>query len=130
MSAVPIIRIDGLTKCFGAVEVLKGVNVDILEDEIFGFLGTNGAGKSTTINIMTNQITADSGAIEIAGRPISNETNRMIGLAPQEIALYPHLSVRENLNFFAGVYGLRGGVRRRQVARILDELKLRRLQKN
>ena len=125
MSVLPLIRINHLMKHFGAVEVLKGVDVNIFENEIFGFLGTNGSGKSTTINIMTNQITADSGTIEIAGQPTSSETNRMIGLAPQEIAIYPHLSVYENLNFFAGVYGLSGGARRRSVDQILDRLNLR-----
>ncbi len=82
MSAVPLIEIDRLQKRFGTIDVLKGVDVDILEGEIFGFLGTNGAGKSTTINILTNQITADSGAIMIAGMPASTESNRLIGLAP------------------------------------------------
>lgn len=130
MSAVPVITIRDLVKRFGAVEILRGVNVDIFEGEIFGFLGANGAGKSTTINIVTNQITADGGAVEIAGQPTSKETNRMIGLAPQEIALYPHLSVRENLNFFAGVYGLKGGERRRQVAHILDGLNLCSMSEN
>jgi ABC-2 type transport system ATP-binding protein len=125
MSAVPLIEIDRLQKRFGTVEVLKGVDVDILEGEIFGFLGTNGAGKSTTINILTNQITADSGTIKIAGMPASTESNRLIGLAPQDIALYPHLSARENLNFFAGVYGMRGAARHRHVARVLDGLELR-----
>ena len=125
MPPVPLIEIRSLQKCFGAVEVLKSVDVDILEGEIFGILGTNGAGKSTTINILTNQITADSGAIEIAGVPASTETNQMIGLAPQDIALYPHLSARENLSFFAGVYGLRGVTRRQHVDRVLDGLELR-----
>jgi ABC-2 type transport system ATP-binding protein len=114
-----------LQKHFGAVEVLKNVDVDILQGEIFGILGANGAGKSTMINILTNQITADGGAIEIGGVPASTETNPIIGLAPQDIALYPHLSARENLSFFAGVYGLRGVSRRQRVNRVLDELELR-----
>lgn len=125
MHTAPLIEIHGLQKRFGSVEVLNGVDVDILEAEIFGFLGTNGAGKSTTINILTNQILADDGTIEIAGMPVSNESNRLIGLAPQDIALYPRLSVRENLRFFAGVYGLNGAARRRHVDRALDKMDLR-----
>lgn len=125
METAPIIAISGLQKRFGPVEVLNGVNVDILEGEIFGFLGTNGAGKSTTINILTNQVIPDDGTIEIAGMPASNETNRLIGLSPQDIALYPRLTVRENLRFFAGIYGMIGSVRRRHVDRILDVFELR-----
>ena len=125
MDTAPIIEIHGLRKRFGSVEVLNGVDVDILEAEIFGFLGTNGAGKSTTINILTNQIVPDDGTIDIAGMPVSDETNRLIGLAPQDIALYPRLTVRENLRFFAGIYGLIGGARRRHVDRILDVVELR-----
>lgn len=124
MSTGPIIEINGLRKRFGTVDVLRGVDVDIIEGEIFGFLGTNGAGKSTAINILTNQIAADHGAINIAGVPVSPASNRLIGLAPQDIALYPHLSARENLSFFAGVYGMRGTARRRRVAQVLDGLGL------
>lgn len=127
MPQTSLIRINGLQKRFGNVEVLKGVDVEVFEGEVFGFLGSNGAGKSTTINILTNQITADGGEIEVAGETASALTNRMIGLAPQEIALYPHLTVSENLDFFAGVYGLRGGARRRHAAHVLDGLGLRAL---
>lgn len=124
MADSPLIHIEGLRKQFGAAEVLKGVDVDIAEGEVFGFLGSNGAGKSTTINILTSQIAADGGTVLVAGEPPGARTNRAIGLAPQEIALYPHLTVRENLNFFAGVYGLRGSERRQGVARVLDRLAL------
>lgn len=125
MSAAPLIEIHGLQKRFGSVDVLNSLDIEILEGEIFGFLGTNGAGKSTTINILTSQIVADAGWIKIAGAPASSETNRMIGLAPQDIALYPRLTVQENLHFFAGVYGLIGASRRRHVDRVLDLMELR-----
>ena len=89
MPPVPIIEISKLQKHFGAVEVLKKVDIDILEGEIFGILGTNGSGKSTMINILTNQITADGGAIEIGGMPASTETNRMI--LRHKISRYIHI---------------------------------------
>lgn len=125
MQTEPVIRIRELQKRFGPVNVLNSLSVDILEGEIFGFLGTNGAGKSTTINILTSQIVADAGSIEIGGHPVGSGANRRIGVAPQDIALYPHLSVHENLFFFAGLYGLRGAERRRQVDRVQDVFSLR-----
>lgn len=125
MAPAPIIRIERLTKRFGRKEVLRGVSLDIFEAEVFGLLGANGAGKSTIIKIVTNQTRADDGAVEIGGQPPSGETNRMIGLAPQEIAVYPQLSVRENLAFFARAYGLTGAQVRRNVNRTLDEVHLR-----
>jgi ABC-2 type transport system ATP-binding protein len=124
MPTSSIIAIHGVSKSFGAVEVLKDFSVDILEGEIFGFLGSNGAGKSTTINILTSQIVADVGTIEISGQPVSADSNPLIGLVPQDIALYPHLSVLENLFFFAGIYGLSGQTRRRQVERVTEKMEL------
>ncbi len=124
MSASSMIAINGVSKRFGAVEVLNGLSVDVLEGEIFGLLGSNGAGKSTTINILTSQIVADAGTIEIGGQPVSADTNPLIGLVPQDIALYPHLTVLENLSFYSGIYGLNGQTRRRQVERVTEKMEL------
>ena len=124
MPMTPTITIHGLRKQFGPIDILKGLSVDIFEGEVFGFLGSNGAGKSTTINILTSQIVADAGTVKISGEPVSTETNRLIGLAPQAIALYPRLSVIENLFFFAGIHGLHGSTRRRQVERVIEALEL------
>lgn len=125
MHATPIIKFRDVQKQFGSVSVLNGLTVDVFAGEIFGLLGTNGAGKSTTISILTGQLLADGGAVEVVGLPAGDESNRSLGLAPQDIALYSQLTVVENLRFFAGVYGCIGAARRANVDRALDFLELR-----
>ncbi len=103
------VSVEGLVKAFGKHEVVKDLSFAIGKGEIFGLLGPNGAGKSSTINIMCGYLQADSGDVLIAGHSITQEprlVKRMIGVVPQEIALYKDLSSLENLMFFGGIYGL------------------------
>lgn len=101
-----MIKIDKLNKVFGDKVVLKGLTFSISEGEIYGLLGPNGSGKTTTINILCNLLDADSGTIEIKGNPISEDAKYLIGIAPQEISVYKDLTCEENLKFFAKIYGL------------------------
>lgn len=107
------IDIQGLTKKYrGADEnAVDKLDLQIKRGEIFGLLGPNGAGKTTTISILCNQIEADSGEILIDGKLLSKNHDgikKIIGIVPQEIALYQKLTALENLNFFGNMYGLSG----------------------
>ncbi len=104
----------GLAKQYrgGAEPALKGVDITVRKGEIFGLLGPNGAGKTTAISIIGGVLRPDAGQvfindIDIFKHPVKGR--RQFGLAPQEIALYPNLTVRENLCFFGRLYGLKGG---------------------
>jgi ABC-2 type transport system ATP-binding protein len=90
---------------------LNGLNISVREGEVFGLLGPNGAGKTTAISIMNTLLKPTSGSITVCGvNALRNpaQIRRLIGFVPQEIALYQNLTVRENLQFFGRIYGLRG----------------------
>ncbi|GGB40598.1 ATP-binding cassette domain-containing protein [Virgibacillus dakarensis] len=107
-----ILEIQDLTKKFDDFIAVDDMSLAIAEGEIFGFLGSNGAGKSTTINMITGLLRKNKGSIMILGKETSKDSEfvkRHIGLIPQEIAIYEDLTAYENVKFFAGLYGLRGG---------------------
>ncbi|MDR1735898.1 MAG: ABC transporter ATP-binding protein [Oscillospiraceae bacterium] len=95
-----MIRMDNVVKRFGEQTVLSGVSFAVGEGEIFGLLGPSGAGKTTIINILTNQLDADGGSHSIGAGPLQT------GLMLDEDGLYTRLSCLDNLNVFAGVYGI------------------------
>ena len=108
-----IIEIKNLIKQYpGAQEqALRGLELSVQQGEFFGLLGPNGSGKTTTISILCGLIQPTSGDITIAGHSIPvhlNAIKPLIGLVPQEIALYPNLSFKENVRFFGRLYGLKG----------------------
>ena len=107
-----MLKIENLTKAYGNRLVLQDLTLNISSGEIYGLLGPNGSGKTTTINILCNLLRADSGKITINNLPISDATKALIGVAPQENLLYKSLSCEENLNFFAKIYGLDNQQRR------------------
>jgi ABC-2 type transport system ATP-binding protein len=107
------IEIRDLVKIYkGSDEpALNGISLVVPHGEIFGLLGPNGAGKTTTINILCGILGATSGSVKISGMDSlknSKEIKQLIGVAPQDIALYPTLSARENLHFIGSMYGLNG----------------------
>jgi len=98
-----------LTKRFGAFTAVKDVNVEVRYGEIYGLLGANGAGKTTTIRMLCGLLAPTTGSMELAGEHgslRSREVRRSIGYMSQKFSLYDDLSIDENLNFFAGVYGV------------------------
>ena len=103
-----MIKTHALSKSFGAQRAVDGLELSILEGEIFGLLGPNGAGKTTTIHMLVGVLAPDAGRIDIAGGAdaTSSQTRRRIGIAPQRLAIYDELSAEENLAFFARLYGL------------------------
>ncbi len=116
----PIIKITGLTKFYkGADEpAVDHLSLEILPHEIFGLLGPNGAGKTTTISILCGLFPPTEGEVVIDGLNIRNQAEsikQIIGIVPQEIALYPTLTALENLTFFGNMYGLRGRALRQRI---------------
>lgn len=113
MSSVPIIEMKNLTKRYHPADepAVNNLSLKVNTGEIFGLLGPNGAGKTTTISILCSQIGADEGEIYIDGKSLPGDAiqvKRIIGVVPQEIALYEKLTAYENLRFFGHMYGLKG----------------------
>jgi ABC-2 type transport system ATP-binding protein len=107
------IGISNLVKLYRGSEepALDGISIEVPEGEIFGLLGPNGAGKTTTISILCGIFPPTRGKVNILGRDIRHhiqEIRHIIGVVPQEIALYPTLTARENLRFIGNMYGLKG----------------------
>ena len=105
------VEIRDLVKRFGAFTAVAGITLDVEQGEIFGFLGANGAGKSTTIRMLCGLLAPTSGRANVMGVDVMadpEEVKRRIGYMSQRFSLYEDLSVRSNLRFFGGVYGLRG----------------------
>jgi ABC-2 type transport system ATP-binding protein len=107
----PILEVRDLVKRYGTLTAVNEISFSIEEGEVFGLLGPNGAGKSTTISMLTGLFPPDGGTIRILGCDAVVEAEKvkhLIGIVPQDIALYPSLSARENIRFFGEMYGLGG----------------------
>jgi multidrug/hemolysin transport system ATP-binding protein len=116
-----VIRVRNLSKSYGAIRAVDDISFEVASGSIFAFLGTNGAGKSTTISCVTTVLTPDAGAIEVGGHTVGahdNEVRRLVGVVFQQSLLDPILSVRENLEVRAAFYGLDRNARRRRIAQI------------
>jgi ABC-2 type transport system ATP-binding protein len=116
-----------LVRRFGDRTAVDDVGLRIAPGETYGLLGPNGAGKTTTIRMVCGLLRPDAGTVRVAGRPMTTAAGpakRLIGFVPQDVALYPDLSVRENLRFFGRLYGLRRGLLDRRVDRVLDLVEL------
>lgn len=115
------VRVDGLRKSFGHIEAVAGLSFEIFAGEVFGLLGPNGAGKTTTISVLATRLRASSGDAVIFGQSVRTNVNavrRVIGVVPQDVAVYPMLTAAENLRFFGRMYD----VPRAQLEPRLDEL--------
>lgn len=105
----PAIRIDGLTKRFGQFTAVDGLSFEVEQGEIFGLLGPNGSGKTTTVNMISGLSRPTAGTVTVMGRDIVRDTRqvrRMLGSVPQETALYEELSAQANLRFHADLFGM------------------------
>lgn len=129
------VQIEGLRKqynppngTFAVGPQAPGINLEISEGEIFSLLGPNGAGKTTTISILSTLLTPTAGTIKIGGYDVQKqpvEAKKLIGVVPQDIALYPSLSAQQNLDFFGRMYGLSGKALQHRVDEILELIDLK-----
>jgi len=120
-----IVEANQLVKQYpgGPAPAVRGISFAIQQGEIFGFLGPNGAGKTTTISMLSCLLKPTEGSATIAGFDLihqSSNVKRQIGLVPQDLALYPTLSARDNLSFFGRIYGLKGSALRQRVNDALE----------
>ncbi len=107
----PAIHVDRLTRAFGRFRAVDGISFDVQRGEVFGFLGSNGAGKSTTIRMLCGLLTPTSGTATIDGIDVGRDpegVKRRIGYMSQRFSLYELLTVDQNVRFYAGLYGLSG----------------------
>ena len=123
----PILEVQDLIKRFGDFTAVDGVSFDIQEGEVFSLLGPNGAGKTTTISMLSCLLTPTLGDAIIGGHSITKEpmaVKQIIGIVPQDIALYEDLNARENLEFWGRMYGMRGTALKHRVAEVLEQIGL------
>jgi ABC-2 type transport system ATP-binding protein len=105
------VSVKNLTKKYGELTAVDNLSFEVEKNEIFGLLGPNGAGKSTTLSVLTTLSDMNKGDVEVNGYDIRKDKmkiKQLIGMVPQDIAVYEHLSALENVKFFASLYGLRG----------------------
>jgi len=119
----------GLTKRFGSFTAVDRVTFDVRQGEIFGLLGPNGAGKSTTFKMLCGLLRPTSGTAEVVGHDLARAgaaAKQRVGYMAQKFSLYGLLSVRQNLEFFAGIYELSGRVRRERIDEMIETFELER----
>jgi ABC-2 type transport system ATP-binding protein len=120
---VEVLRCESLTKRFGDRTAVDGVGFAVAPGETYGLLGPNGAGKTTTISMLCGLLEPDAGTVHVGGDRMGTgrcEAKAHLGLVPQDIALYPDLTARENLSFFGRLQGLDRGLLRRRVDEVLE----------
>jgi ABC-2 type transport system ATP-binding protein len=127
------IEVQNLQKTFGNLQAVQGASFEAQAGEVLSLLGPNGAGKSTTISMLSGLLAPTSGDACIMGHSIlrePEEAKKSLGVVPQEIALYPDLSARENLVFWGKMYGLRGAALKSRVDDVLEVIGLTDRQKD
>ncbi len=118
-----MLSVAGLTRRFGDRVAVDRVSFEIFAGETYGLLGPNGAGKTTTISMVAGILAADAGTVSVDGRrltPRAGEAKALIGLVPQDVALYGELSATENLRFFGRLQGMGGKPLERRIAEVLE----------
>jgi len=119
----PAIQVNNLHKKFGNLHAVQGVSFEVRQGEIFSLLGPNGAGKTTTISMLSCLLHPDDGDALVMGysiRSAAKNVKEVLGVVPQDIALYEDLSARENLSFWGKMYGLRGVTLNKRVDEVLE----------
>src|SRR3989304_3910579 len=122
-----ILQAQDLHKQFDKIHAVQGISFEIKQGEIFSLLGPNGAGKTTTISMLSCLLQPSGGDAEIGGDSIAKDpmaVKRLIGIVPQELALYDTLSAIQNLNFWGRMYGLGGLAMKARIAEVLDQVSL------
>src|SRR6266478_4154663 len=122
-----LLEIKGLSKSFGAIRAVDTVGFEVRPGEIYGLLGPNGAGKTTTISMVAGLLKPDAGEISVEGTPFwsaPQQAKRIMGVVPQELAIYEDLSGRENLEFWGRIAGLSAAEARTRAGELLEALSL------
>jgi len=122
-----LLEIKGLSKSFGAIRAVDTVGFEVRQGEIYGLLGPNGAGKTTTISMISGLLKPDAGEIIVAGTPFWSDPQRaksIMGVVPQELAIYEELSGRENLEFWGRMAGLSSHDAKARARDLLEQLSL------
>ena len=120
-----MIRVDGLHKSFGKVKAVRGVSFAAEDGRVTGLLGPNGAGKSTTLRILYTVLKPDSGSAAIDGIDVVSDelaARSRIGTLPHGSGLYPHLTARENISYYANLYEMPADIIEERVQRVIDQL--------
>ncbi len=126
-----MIRLEHLTKTFGETTAVDDVSFEVQEGEIYGLIGPDGAGKTTTLRVISTAMLPTSGQVTVDGRDVTREAEeikREIGYMPQRFALYPDLTVVENMNFFADIFGSPQEERAALIAKLLGFTRLEKFQ--
>ncbi len=122
-----VIDARGLTRRFGHFTAVDGITFDVAAGEVFGFLGANGAGKTTAIRMLTGLLAPSSGHATVVGLDVATQSEavkRRIGYMSQRFSLYEDLTIRENIRLYGGIYGLSSAEVRRRTDRIVARLEL------
>jgi ABC-2 type transport system ATP-binding protein len=121
-----MLSLEHVVKRMGHVRAIDDLSLDVPEGTLFGLLGPNGAGKTTLLRLLMGLLRADAGRITLFGRyaPTDLEVPALLGYMPQQLAVYPGLSVEENIAFYGHLYGLSGAELRRRTARLLEMVEL------
>jgi ABC-2 type transport system ATP-binding protein len=118
------VRLEGVTKTYGAVRAVDGLSLNVPKGAIFGFIGPNGSGKTTTLRMILHILYPDSGAIEVLGSTSRRAANDRIGYLPEERGLYRKMTVRRVLGYYGGLKGMRQRDARAEADRWLERLGL------
>ncbi len=122
-----VIKVDKLTKKFGDFIATNQVSFEVEKGEIFGFLGANGAGKTTAMRMLCGLLLPSSGSASVAGFDVYRQTEHIkqnIGYMSQKFSLYEDLTVKENIRFYAGIYGMSRPVIKEKMASLLEQLQM------
>lgn len=122
-----VLRAEGLTKRYGSLVAVNELSIDVYRGEVFGLLGPNGAGKTTSINMLCGLLKPDAGRVLIDGQSIiggAPDIRARVGVCPQEIVIWSHLTCLEQLVFIGQMYGVGARVARSRAERLLEELGL------
>ena len=128
-----IIQVENLTKTFGDFTAVKGITFDVYKGEIFGFLGANGAGKTTAMKMLIGISKPTSGSAIVAGLDVATQADlvkKSIGYMSQKFSLYDDLTIKENITFFGGIYGLSRKQIKEKTAQLISELEMQNVANN
>jgi ABC-2 type transport system ATP-binding protein len=127
-TAEPVITVKNMVKKFGNFVANDNLNFEVYKGEIFGFIGANGAGKTTAIRILCGLSTPTSGEMKVGGYDIYHQTEKIkrnIGYMSQKFSLYEDLTINENIRFYGGIYGMKISERKARSADMLERLELK-----